>query len=260
MKTCSNCGGSFDEKLPKCPYCGMLNEEAAETEYNKKLDDIRKKLDNVDELAVADYKGDLKTFLKIFLITLIIVGGIAFLTVSTRYAKKNGFLEDERAKMEETIDEIKMQRAYTDKWDVLYDEGKFDELHKEVKEVTGDRYLSFYDWPHNTFVNGYDSFATANEKIDIVASKENPSRSDRTAALQAVLYVHYSTVSSKKISRYTDEEQALFNKMWEELVKYTCETFDMTEHDLETLRIKAGSDGYPSYSEVSSYVKERWGE
>ncbi|MBO4678494.1 MAG: hypothetical protein J5626_02395 [Lachnospiraceae bacterium] len=260
MKTCSNCGGSFDEKLPKCPYCGMINEDAAENEYNDQLDNIRKKLDNVDELAVADYKGDLKTFLKIFFVTLIVAGGITFLTVSARYARKNGFLEDERAKMDETIATIRTQRSYTDKWDVLYDEGKYEELCKQAKELTGDRYLNFYEWPHNNFVNAYDSFVAAYEKIDEVAAKETPSRTDRTGALQAVLYTYYSAVSSRKNDRFTEAEQQLFDEKWEDLVKKTCETFDMTEHELDTLRIKAGADSYPSYSEVSAYVKERWGE
>ena len=260
MKTCSNCGGSFDEKLPKCPYCGMINEAAAENEYNEKLDKIRKKLDNVDELAVADYKGDLKMFLKIFLVTLLIVGGFIFLIRTNQYARKNGLLEDERAKMDETIVKIKEQRSYTDRWDVLYDEGKYDELCKEVKEGTGDRGLAFYDWPHNSFCNAYVYYLTALEKVDIVASKETPSRTDRTTALQSVLYMHYSTISSKKLSRFTDEEQVIFNEKWEELVEYTCTTFDMTEQELETLRIKAGSDGYPSYSEIGSYVSERWGD
>ena len=260
MKTCSNCGGSFDEKLPKCPYCGMINEVAAENEYNDKLNNIRKKLDNVDELAVADYKGDLKVFFKIFLVTLLVAGVIAFIVRTSGYAKKHGLLEDERAKMEETIETIKTQRAYTDKWDVLYDEGKFDELYQEVKEVSGDRYLNFYDWPHNNFVNAYEAFATAFEKIDIVASKEKPSRSERATALQAVLYVHYSDIAPKKVTKFTEDEQALFLEKWDALVQYTCETFNMTERDLDTLRIRAGSDGYPSYSEVSSYVKERWGE
>ena len=260
MKTCSNCGGSFDEKLPKCPYCEMINEAAAENEYNENLDKIRKKLDNVDELAVADYKGDLKTFFRIFLITLIVVGGITFLAAGARYAEKNGFLEDERDKMDETIATIVKQRSYTDRWDVLYDEGKYDELCKEVNEVSGDRYLSFYEWPHNSFVNGYEAFVSANEKIDVVNSKENPSRSDRTSALQAVLYAYYDTVSGRKISNFPENEQAIFTEKWQELVARTCDTFDMTEKDLDTLRIKAGADSYPSYSEVSSYVKERWGE
>ena len=260
MKTCSNCGGSFDENLPKCPYCGMINETAAENEYNENLDKIRKKLDNVDELAVADYKGDLKTFFRIFFITLIIVGGITFAIASTRYARKNGFLEDERAKMDETIESIAEQRSYTDKWDVLYEAGKYDELCAEVKKVTDDRRLSFYEWPHYNFVIGYEAYISANDKLDEVTAKENPSRSDRTTALQAVLYAYYDTVSSRRLNGFPESEQAIFAEKWDDLVKRTCEIFDMTEHDLDTLRIKAGADSYPSYSEISSYVKERWGE
>ncbi|MBR5897106.1 MAG: hypothetical protein IKZ39_05770, partial [Lachnospiraceae bacterium] len=119
---------------------------------------------------------------------------------------------------------------------------------------------NFYDWPHNNFVNGYDAYLSADKKIDVVVSKENPSRSDRTSALQAVLYAYYDTVSSRKLSQFSENEQAIFNEKWEKLVERTCEVFEMTEKDLDTLRIKAGADSYPSYSEVSSYVKERWGD
>ena len=56
MKICSNCGGSYDEKEPKCPYCGMINEVGAEKEYNDKLNKIRKDLDNVDKKVLAAEK------------------------------------------------------------------------------------------------------------------------------------------------------------------------------------------------------------
>ena len=54
---CTSCGASFDKDEPKCPYCGTLNPYGAEKEYKEKLEDIREKLDVVDDIAKAAILG-----------------------------------------------------------------------------------------------------------------------------------------------------------------------------------------------------------
>ena len=51
---------------------------------------------------------------------------------------------------------------------------------------------------------------------------------------------------TESTSEYEETERVLVNHM--------------TEKELDNLRIRANSDSYPSYSEVSDYAKERWGE
>lgn len=259
MKICPNCGGSYKESEPKCPYCGMINETGAEQEYSDKLNKIRNKLDNVDELAVADYKGDLKLFFKIFFITLVIAGVFTFAAASARYAKRNRLFVDERANMDRVIAEVKETRSYTDKWDELYDSGDYEAMYESVYSVVGEGFNN-YDWQHYKFYTTYAAFRDAENRIEECGTEEGASKYKKTGALHAVLYVYYSAISSRNDGKFTEEEAELFNTRWEELVKKTCETLHMTEKELDNLRIRANSDSYPSYSEVSDYAKERWGE
>ena len=258
MKICSNCGGSYDEKEPKCPYCGMINEVGAEKEYKDKLNKIRKDLDNVDELAVIDYKLELKAFLKTFVATLLIVGFIAIMAVSARISQREGVGNGERKAMEAKIEEIKAFRAVTDKWDELYDAGKYDEMCAVI--ASDNSKVKIYDWQHDNFYKGYEAYSDTRRKIADALSRETSPTYYKADAIHNALYAYYMTISSKSTYKFTPEEKALFDEEWPKLVKEVCEAFELTEAEFDTLRIKADSDSYPDYTEVSHFAEERWGK
>ncbi|MBR6308348.1 MAG: hypothetical protein IKR39_07025 [Lachnospiraceae bacterium] len=258
MKICSNCGGSYDEKESKCPYCGMINEVGAEKEYNDKLNKIRKDLDNVDELAVIDYKSELKAFLKVFAATLLIAGFISIMAVSARISRQEGLGSGERKAMDLKIEEIRLFRDVTDKWDELYDAGKYDEMCDTIASET--RKINAYDWQHYNFYKGYEAYRDARYKIADVLSKESAPSYYKADAIHSSLYAYYMTVSSKSGYKFKPQEKAFFDEEWPKLKKEVCEAFDLTETEFDTLRIRAGSDSYPDYTEVSHFVEERWGK
>lgn len=255
MKICSNCGGSYKESESKCPYCGMINEVGAEKEYKEKLNKIRKDLDNVDELAVADYKGELKTFFKTFLVTLVIVGFIALSAVTAQLSKRDGFGGGERQAMDAKIAEIKKLRHYTDKWDMLYDAGKYDAMCDSIAADNGS--MTLFEWQHYNFYTGYQAYYDTRRKMAELAAKDNPASYQIADAIHSALYAYYMTVSSRNTYKYTPEEQALFETEWPKLVDEVCTAYGLTKEEFDTLRIKAGSDSYPDYTEVSHYVEER---
>ena len=258
MKTCSNCGGSYDEKEPKCPYCGMINEVGAENEYKDKLNSIRKDLDNVDELAVIDYKSELRAFLKMFITTLLVVGFIAIMIVSAQISKREGAGGGERKAMDAKIEEIKTLRSYTEKWDALYDAGKYDEMCDVIATDNGK--INAYDWQHYDFYKGYEAYYDTRSKIAEILSKDNAATYIKADAIHHALYAYYMTISSKSTYKFTPAEKELFKEEWPKLVKEVCESFDFTEEEFDTLRIRAGSDSYPDYTEVNHFAEERWGK
>ena len=57
---CGNCGGSYDDELPKCPYCGSIHISGAEKEYMEKLEDVREELEELDEVPVKELHAVVK--------------------------------------------------------------------------------------------------------------------------------------------------------------------------------------------------------
>ena len=44
---CSNCGAELKESDVTCPYCGMLQPSAAESEYMQKLEHLKQDVQNL---------------------------------------------------------------------------------------------------------------------------------------------------------------------------------------------------------------------
>ena len=53
---CSSCGAEFEDTLPKCPYCGSLNYKGAEAEYLGKLEDVRRDMQQLEQVPEKELK------------------------------------------------------------------------------------------------------------------------------------------------------------------------------------------------------------
>ena len=95
---CSNCGAELKESDVTCPYCGMLQPSAAESEYMQKLEHLKQDVQNLKAVPTKEYTRELrhqgiftaKIVLIIFCITwmealLYIVGNIWITTIITLY-------------------------------------------------------------------------------------------------------------------------------------------------------------------------------
>ena len=70
---CTNCGGEFDPKEPKCPYCGTMYEPGAEHQYMEKLGDIREDMEDLNSLAVSETASELKSAVRSTLLTIVVI-------------------------------------------------------------------------------------------------------------------------------------------------------------------------------------------
>ena len=50
---CSNCGAELKESDVTCPYCGMLQPSAAESEYMQKLEHLKQDVQNMRKSSDA---------------------------------------------------------------------------------------------------------------------------------------------------------------------------------------------------------------
>lgn len=75
--TCSSCGAQVDAKLPRCPFCDTLLVEGAEEEYMDKLHDVRKSMEDLNQVpkgaVVNEVKKQGKRIRRIMMITAVIV-------------------------------------------------------------------------------------------------------------------------------------------------------------------------------------------
>ena len=94
---CSNCGAELKESDVTCPYCGMLQPAAAESEYMQKLEHLKQDVQNLKAVPTKEYTRELrhqgiftaKIVLIIFCIFLLLfVTGVSF-TEAAIWKRKN---------------------------------------------------------------------------------------------------------------------------------------------------------------------------
>ena len=95
---CSNCGAELKESDVTCPYCGMLQPSAAESEYMQKLEHLKQDVQNLKAVPTKEYTRELrhqgiftaKIVLIIFCIFLLLfVTGVSVFYGSSYLERKN---------------------------------------------------------------------------------------------------------------------------------------------------------------------------
>lgn len=255
MKVCANCGGSFDNKEPKCPYCGMINEEGAELEYNNKLEKIRKKLDIVDNIAEDDYRKSLRLFLKTFLITALISFGIfAIIWLSTN-EESNARLMLSRKEMDEKIEQALWLHEATKPWNALYEEGRYEEMVVAVTSSPAGPGL-LYNWEH------YDLYLKYNRLLSVekylAEGLEKMSSYTYHHILQDSMEIRYAL--ENRDQRYISRDYEILEDKFAEVKQEILEVLGLEEAEYDRVFEGATKLGFPDYDYLSNYAKERMGE
>lgn len=58
--TCPACGAEYEDTLPKCPYCDLINYKGAEKEYLEKLEGVRQDMSELADVPEEAVKAELK--------------------------------------------------------------------------------------------------------------------------------------------------------------------------------------------------------
>ncbi|NCB94347.1 MAG: hypothetical protein EOM40_17575 [Clostridia bacterium] len=78
---CPSCGARYDTTQYRCPYCGTLTPDGAETEYMDGMEQIKDEMEEMPEKELANGKTILKSQLKrvlIYFIGLLTALGILY--------------------------------------------------------------------------------------------------------------------------------------------------------------------------------------
>ena len=146
--SCGNCGGSYDDDLPKCPYCGSTNIDGAEKDYMEKLEDVREDLEDLDEIPTEELQTAVKKQAVRLRKILLIIGGLAIILAALYFFFNRPEKRDYKA-------EYLWQQEHYPELNALYDNGEYDELEELLYELSEDENANLLDWEHNEFISDY---------------------------------------------------------------------------------------------------------
>lgn len=146
---CPNCGGEHASWALKCPYCDTVNDASSEKIYMEHMNNIRDRLDDLDDDAKKNYHSNMMGSSKrILAIAGIVVGAVV--AVCLMVLAVNLFMENKQKR------DYNAQRAWEKetfpKLDELYEAGAYDALLDENYRIVMDTDYSLYNWSHYYFI------------------------------------------------------------------------------------------------------------
>ena len=258
MYKCPNCGAEMDKKEPKCPFCGYINEEGAEKQYMEKLDDVRERLDNVDEEAAAEYGRSYKKMIRIIVITVVVLAILTAIGFGLYRVVENKVMERGNASGEDALKEMTWQKENFPKFDELYEAEKYDELTDLFygPECEGH---SLYDYKHYDFLRLYLYYQETRHRIERV-DDIGWTETDANLVMLDSFTLYYELYKSGYEKLDPDEIERI-EPVREYMAGIIHDRFGYTDEDMERLRKRVLND-YDNieYDRCAKVVKEDIGQ
>lgn len=248
MIICSNCGASFQENAPKCPYCGQIYIPGAEKEYLHNLQELREDMSEIEDISEEIYQREIKKSTKktgviVAVFVLILLLGIGVFVGIDRLFSYHESEEDLKAR-------ILWERENFPTLDAWYEEGEYQKILDFMEETYEEKGYSFYVWEHYRFVEHFENYQICMEINGRIVKGEEVSEFDAGELLYCGMalmnyendnYGYESEVYSVKecetLGQWKQEIEAIFS----EELKYT-------EEELQELEERLYGEGYLSYS------------
>lgn len=256
---CSNCGGMFSSEEAKCPFCDMIYEPGAEKEYFEKMEGIRDNLDKVDDIVVSDLKNDLISGLKGLVVGAVIVLVVFSLGLLSYRSDEKAERESELDKFYSFMDTLYSLNQLMSGWDVLYENGQYEELCESISENRFIHDIGF--WKHYDFYSTYSSYMKAMEHINSTLNNSVNSY-DFSGALANTGHV-YVDLNLQRYLDLTVDDRAVLNTRYDELVKSFKETYQVSDDEYDTFIKRLTHDGRNPYFGVTDcevIAEERLGK
>ena len=252
---CGNCGGEITDKDAYCPYCGVMNVRAAETEYMEKLEDIRENTEKLGDEGGRHTKKELRRIgrfaARVFIIVAVFVAGL----FAFSWAMDNVFFGSRR----NARDEAAFKEKYFPKLEELYASGDMDATCDYLNEIGGEDGAEVLQmWPHYKYISYYMDYKIVhaipgmeldndfwNLKYDEVLY----------AGIELIYQAGYfgqknmSAVETEKVKKYAAEAEDIFSEYF---------SLDKSELD-EIYRNCTDEDGYVYYTKIQEWAKKTGG-
>jgi len=258
---CTSCGAVFNIHMPKCPYCGWVNELGNEEEYLKHLEEIRRSLDEVASIPERAYKDEAKTgikkAIKVFII-LVIVFALIIAGVVVGTAAFSVYMKNQELKQAE------WEKENYPILDRMYEDGDYDglvEFWDDLISLDGSMKYTIWSWDHYQFLTGYRCYYSIKGYWDNIKSGDAKKGdynyhygfSNAMQVLTDTWQIKYETVKSIDKREY---EQI---KEYQEYAReFLHDVFDLSDSEIDELCTKVLQDppgvGY-DYNKIDEVFK-----
>ncbi|MDO4622292.1 MAG: zinc ribbon domain-containing protein [Eubacteriales bacterium] len=267
---CPNCGAEFADWAHKCPYCGTVNDQVDEELYMAHMEELRQRLDHVDEDAEEHYVQNVTGSVKrIFVIVGIILAAALALVILIRVL--------------ETRSEEKTEKYYKDLYvwqkevfpelDALYAQGDYEGVMEAAAKATENTEFYAGDWKHYYFVfTFYDAYRNM---MQMEEARKNGTCDSTTLGmgLYGAVYLYccaddtyleeLRTAFDANNDSYgiTEEEQEKIREYREAAGPVLHDTIGWTDEDIESIYKEAASGEHglllgPFFDKADAMEKE----
>lgn len=262
MVICLNCGASFSENAPQCPYCGRIYIPGAEKEYLDNLQKLREDLSEIEELSEAIYQNEIKKKTKkagviIAVMVVILLLGVGLFTGMDRLFS-----------FQESEDEIKArilwERENFPTLDVWYEAGEYQKIldfMEDTYEEKGSSY-SLIEWEHYRFIEYFEFYQICMEIKNRLLKGEEISEFDAGE----LLYCGMSVINYEKdnllseAEMFSISEKEILSQWKQDIEVIFSEALGYSADEMQKLQKTLYEEGYLSYDaccELRTDVLER---
>jgi hypothetical protein len=252
---CGNCGGEITDKDAYCPYCGVMNVRAAETEYMEKLEDIRENTEKLGDEGGRHTKKEVRRVGRLAVIIFAIVAVLVLGLFVFSWAMDHFFYGNGR----DARDEAAFKEKYLPKLEELYASGDMDATCDYLNEIGGEDGAEVLQmWPHYKYISYYMDYKIVhaipgteldndfwNLKYDEVLY----------AGIELIYQAGYfgqknmSAEETEKVKKYASEAEDIFSEYF---------SLDKSELD-EIYRNCTDEEGYVYYTKIQEWAKKTGG-
>ena len=97
MIKCQNCGADIEELVPRCPYCGAMNEPGAEHKYMQDLYKLKDDLEDLGEMPQEEISDEVKnsvTFEPVKTFKEVLAIALKYMPVPSAHGSVNNILKE----------------------------------------------------------------------------------------------------------------------------------------------------------------------
>lgn len=252
---CENCGAEFDIHEPKCPFCGHINMVGAEEKYMQDMEEIKDRLDHIDEEQVETIKQEVKKSWKLVIIIMASILAIVLIFAIALYAYQRtmsahfdslGLYESDPLEVERWND------AHLADIEAMYEAGDIEGLVDFYGELSdSSNYGAFNNWEHAFLISQIYDLRFWMKYLD------NGDKPDDLVLHQIMFNILYYYNGDYKGTLMPEEDYDIILDEVNKDTEKVCNIFNISQKDLEEMNEECVGDyGYIDPNLVTKYCNE----
>lgn len=245
---CKNCGATFPDNLPKCPYCSEFHYPGAQKEYMGKLNRMKEDLDDLHEEVPKMYSSELRSQAKHARKIALIIAGIfaaLILLFAVIFLISNSAGErDAKAVLLFTKEAYPIADEFYNAGDF---EGLLDFYHTSITENEN---ADFYSWDHYPFLICYENYCIFMESAHKIGTKDFSAFD-----MQELFYCYISNRCYQKGYPLDEADQQIISSFEEEMESF-INALHLNDEEYKEFNDFLNTKEYPSWDEIEDFSKK----